>query len=418
MKPLNAIVSVIIILASVILCQQIISKSFANQQNNRDYAELNHIKYGLLSVDEWKRQLSVIFIEEIHKLYLSKTNEQVLRKHIEVQLNTLIDKVDKRMRKENKGSAGGWIKQTFINVFVSLDDIKKGIPAYANAVIHEMTTAKSEGQIKAILNEQVNKYLSETYNTQDTSELSRILIRTGSRDIEGAKIKLDKDIAAIHRLISGETILLIILSALLFILSFYSKQPLVPLRYLLLVVSLGLLLLTGVSTPMIDIEAKISKISFMLMGHPVHFDNQVLYFQSKSILNIFQIMITQKDIQMKFVGLLVITFSIFFPVLKIISSIGYYYNVFRSRQNPVVQFFVLKAGKWSMADVMVVGIFMAYIGFNGIINNQLGAMNTAGQELSILTTNGTALQPGYYLFLTYALLALFLSGYLTRHPQA
>jgi len=35
----------------------------------------------------------------------------------------------------------------------------------------------------------------------------------------------------------------------------------------------------------------------------------------------------------------------------------------------------------------------------------------------ILTTNGTALQPGYYLFLTYTLLALFLSGYLTRKPS-
>jgi hypothetical protein len=62
---------------------------------------------------------------------------------------------------------------------------------------------------------------------------------------------------------------------------------------------------------------------------------------------------------------------------------------------------------------------MAYIGFNGIITNQFGQLNAAaGQELEILTTNGTSLQPGYYLFLTYTLLALFLSGFLTRKPQA
>ena len=71
-----------------------------------------------------------------------------------------------------------------------------------------------------------------------------------------------------------------------------------------------------------------------------------------------------------------------------------------------------------MADVMVVAMFMAYIGFNGVIASQFGQLSKAGQELVILTTNGTSLQQGYYLFLTYTLLALFLSGFLTRKPQA
>jgi hypothetical protein len=70
-----------------------------------------------------------------------------------------------------------------------------------------------------------------------------------------------------------------------------------------------------------------------------------------------------------------------------------------------------------MADVMVIAIFMAYIGFNGIITSQFGQLSSASQELVILTTNGTSLQPGYYLFLAYTLLALFLSDFLTRKPQ-
>ena len=44
-------------------------------------------------------------------------------------------------------------------------------------------------------------------------------------------------------------------------------------------------------------------------------------------------------------------------------------------------------------------------------------LHSAGQEMVILTTNATALQPGYYLFLTYTLLALILYGFLTREPQ-
>jgi hypothetical protein len=67
---------------------------------------------------------------------------------------------------------------------------------------------------------------------------------------------------------------------------------------------------------------------------------------------------------------------------------------------------------------MVVAIFMAYIGFNGIITSQFDQLISAGQGLEIVTTNGTFLQSGYYLFVTYTLLALFLSGFLTRKPQA
>jgi hypothetical protein len=418
MKLLNLILSLIIIIASVILCHQIISNSISNQENKNDYAELNHVNYGLLSVEEWKRQITVIIAEEINKLYLSRTNERELRKHIEVLLNTLIDKVDKKIREGNLGSAEGWVKQSFINIFISLEDIKKGIPEYADAVIHEMTKSKTRDQIKTMLNKQLKQYSDQTFDTRDTSQMSRILLRTDSKDIESARINLDKAISVKHNLISKEAILLIILSVILFALSGFSKQPLAPSRYILLILSLIILLIAGVTTPTIDMEAKISQMNFVLMGHPIHFENQVLYFQSKSILDVFWIMITHQDIQMKFVGVLLITFSIIIPLLKIVSSLGYYYNYHHARENPVIKFFVLKSGKWSMADVMVVAIFMAYIGFNGIITSQFGQLSSAGQELVIVTTNATSLQPGFYLFLTYTLLALFLSGFLTRKPQA
>jgi hypothetical protein len=165
-------------------------------------------------------------------------------------------------------------------------------------------------------------------------------------------------------------------------------------------------------------EAKISQMTFMLLGHPVHFENQVLYFQSKSILDVFRIMMNHQGVEMKLVGVLLITFSIIFPLLKIASTLGFYFDFHHARSNPVIKFFVLHSGKWSMADVMVVAIFMAYIGFNGIIADQLGRLNSASEEMALLTTNGTSLQPGYYLFLTYTLLALFLSELLTRKHLA
>jgi hypothetical protein len=307
MKLLNLTLSIIIVIASVFLCQQIISNSLANQKNKNDYAELNHVKYGLLSIEEWKQQITVILADEINKLYLSKANEKVLKKHVETLLNTLIDKVDKKIREGNEKTTGGKITQSFINTFINLDEIKKGIPEYADAVIHELTKAKSKRQIKAVLNKQLKEYSEQTFDTQETSQLSSILARTGTKDIESARNKIDIDISIMNDLIFVQAFVLIILSVILFALPGLSTQPLPPSIYILLVVSLVTLLIAGVTTPTIDMEATISQMNFELIGHSIHFENQVLYFQSKSILDVFWIMITHKDIQMKLVGILLVS---------------------------------------------------------------------------------------------------------------
>jgi hypothetical protein len=400
-----------------VLCVHIVSLSRANQKYKNDYAELNHINYGLLSIEVWNRQLTSIFIEEINKLELSKANEQELRKQIEVVLRLLIDKVDKSIREANASTSAGRLKQAIMETFISMEDIKKGIPEYADTVVAEMKKARTMARLKAMLLKKLKQYSTQTFDERNTVQISQILLRTGSRDIESARALLHKTISTNRSLILKETVLLIVLSVILFLLAGFSKKPLAPSRYMLLVVSLILLLIAGVTTPMIDLEAKISRLGFVLMGHPVLFENQVVYFQSKSILDVFRILITNRDIPMKFVGVLLITFSIFFPLLKILSTSAYYYNYRKARENPIVLFFVLKSGKWSMADVMVVAMFMTYIGFNGIIANQFDQLSKAGRQLDILTTNGTSLEPGYYLFLAYCLLGMFLSEFITRKPR-
>ena len=105
-------------------------------------------------------------------------------------MSTLFDKVDKKIREGNEGSAEGWVKQAFINIFVSLEDIKKGIPEYAEVLIHEMKKSKTKGQIRAMLNEQLKQYLNQTFDAQEAFQLNRILLMTDSKNIESARSKL------------------------------------------------------------------------------------------------------------------------------------------------------------------------------------------------------------------------------------
>ncbi|MBC7712329.1 MAG: paraquat-inducible protein A [Rhizobacter sp.] len=417
MKTFKTTISIIILLVMAVLCQQIIRNATKNQNNKIEYAELNHIRYGLLSIDNWKEKMQTIVTDEIDNLDITKDNEKDLKKTVEKQLIVLIDKINLQIKKSNKGSFKGAIKQSFVDLFISMDDIKKGVPMYADAMIKEMKKPQTQGKVKDMLKDKLNEYINQTFDQQDMSQVNRILLKTSALDIEDARTKIATEIAHRYHRISQEAMAIISLAIILFMIPSLDNENLPAPQYLAMVAALVVLLICGVTTPMIDMEAKISQMTFTLLDHPVTFENQVLYFQSKSVLDVFWIMITHHSIQMKFVGILMVTFSIVFPVCKLLSSAAYYYNFRNLKTNKWIQFFVLHSGKWSMADVLVVAIFMAFIGFNGIISSQFGKLGTTSKELVVLTTNGTSLQPGFYVFLTYAILALILSVYLTRTPH-
>lgn len=392
---------------------QIISLSSANQDRKNDYAEINNIKYGLFSINQWKLQLSEIINAEIAD-FNPADSASTLKPMIEQQLSKLIDTVDQRIRAKNQQSFKGRMKQAFINTFVDMKEVKGGIPQYADEILKLVQKPKTKRTIKELVADKVEVYFEKTFEKQDLTRLDQIMAAYGVTEIQAAKDIIDRDIAKSEKEIATLSWSLVAVACLLFLFAGFSKAKLSSARFLALVSVLFVLLICGVTTPMIDLEAKISEMSFILMDHPVKFLNQVLYFQTKSVVDVFHLMITHPDLQMKVVGILMVLFSIVFPVAKLLASAFYYYNHWGARQNRFVEFFVMKSGKWSMTDVMIIAIFMAYIGFNGVVSSQFGKMHSAQEEIVLLTTNGTALQVGFYLFLTYALLALFLSGFLTK----
>ena len=169
-----------------------------------------------------------------------------------------------------------------------------------------------------------------------------------------------------------------------------------------------LLLGLGLLLPMIEIDARIEEMSFTLLGQQISFTDQVLYYKSKSILEVVRLMLAQGKADVMAVGFLVLLFSVLFPVAKLLSSLVYIYNS-RMRDSGFVRFMVFKTGKWSMADVMVVAIFMSYIGFSGILTEQLNQLEGLTQKLDMLTTNKSSLQTGFFLFASFAILSLLVA---------
>lgn len=416
MKAIQFLALGFLFLVCAALGQQIIALSLHNQVRKTDYAEISNIKYGLFSINQWKSQLSEIINAEVAD-FDPRDNKAQLKPLIEQQLLKLIDVVNERIKEKNKESFKGKLKQAFINTFVDLNEIKSGVPQYAEEIFQLMQKPSTKKSLKSLVVDKVETYFEKTFEKQDLSAVEQILAKLNVKDVGSAKDILGQEIAQAQKKILLLTWMLIGLATLLFAIVALSGVALPSSHFLLLVLILFVLLIGGVTTPMIDLEAKISEMSFMLMNHEVKFLDQVLYFQTKSVVDVFWLMITDEAIQMQIVGVLMVLFSIIFPVCKLIASILFHYDHGNARQSKVIQFFVLKSGKWSMTDVMIIAIFMAYIGFNGVIASQFGKLHTGEEEIVLLTTNGTSLQSGFYLFLAYAVLALFLSEFLLRKVE-
>jgi hypothetical protein len=167
-------------------------------------------------------------------------------------------------------------------------------------------------------------------------------------------------------------------------------------------------LATGLLLPMIEIDARVSEMSFSLLGEPIHFEDQILYDNNKSIRDVVQVMIVEERFDLMVVGFLVLLFSVLFPLSKLIASVLYVY-INKLRNSKFIKFLIFRTGKWSMADVMVIAIFMAFIGFSGILREQLQQIEVNSENLDLLTTNASRLQIGFFTFMSFAILGLLVS---------
>ena len=59
-------------------------------------------------------------------------------------------------------------------------------------------------------------------------------------------------------------------------------------------------------------------------------------------------------------------------------------------------------------------MLMAFVGFRGIVSSQLDDLASRARAVEMLTTNGTALLAGFYLFLAYCLFAMATTHRLER----
>ncbi len=410
---LKIVLSTAAIIAALVLTVQYISLARQNQELKTDLAEINHIRYGLLNADDWADQLSTILSIKILEFKLTPENRAKVLQNLEQILFRMIDEVEVMIVKRTSGQLSG-VKKWIAGFAINLDPLRDSVPSYANQLLSELNNPENKEVMQEFLSEKLDDLTASTHNLDHMEPLHLVLDKHSCSDKEECRELIKEEIDMKNKEINFRVILILILVAFVFLINLITRKKINRMQSTLLIIASFCLLLGGITTPMIDLEARIDQLMLLLMGEKIIFLNNIIYFQSKSITDVVRILMEEGTLPMVFVGILVFTFSIIFPSLKLISSLLYSYRIGRLRENKLIKFFVIKSGKWSMADVMVVAIFMAYIGFNGIIGSQLDQLTQSAKPVEIFTTNGTQLLNGFYLFLLFCVSSLILSETLTR----
>lgn len=157
----------------------------------------------------------------------------------------------------------------------------------------------------------------------------------------------------------------------------------------------------GLQSPFLELEAFMDDVTVKAeimediglsdsVGGRVYF-----FYQNHSILELIKLLFTGGNF---FVAILILFFSIVFPLVKLLASLIILASPSSKYSKGAVNV-VVKIGKWSMADVFVAAIFLAFFSFS---NSNFG-----------IETGSTTLV-GLYFFVAFVLLSLLSSYHLKQ----
>ena len=160
------------------------------------------------------------------------------------------------------------------------------------------------------------------------------------------------------------------------------------------------LLIPGVMLPIYSVSIT-TRVEAAIIPDPVEV---TVYEQTRSILGTVRELWRSTDYLVSF---LILLFSIIVPVTKgsmLLASICVTRQTLRKR----LVLFVDLIGKWAMADVFVVGVFLAYLATRDQTQENLFTVPFLFQQVEVgMQTHLTStLGPGFYYFLGYCLVSI------------
>lgn len=392
--------------------------SSEQERLKEDYAMFNNITFGVFSVDLWREKISGIIFEKIKGFKVTDEQKKEMRKQVEKQLHSMVDQVVSEFNKPQK-SIGGKLKKFAFKQFVDPKELHAQVPSFTKTIMARINSPRATKKLKGIATSKFEELAEQTYDSTETAfvKMTRHMFNKHSvKDAAAFNNHMETQLGNIRKITYNYAyaMLACVGLAVLIWLILRKKTQLHTTMFIMSLLFALALLIVGVTVSIIEVDARLSSLDIMLMGEKLSFHNQVLFFQSKSIFGIAEVLIRQPKPDSVTVGVLIILFVIILPILRMTARGIHLLCKPPLAENGVTRYFAFDSGKWDMADVMVVGILMTYIGLNGILKSQLSDLNIKNEFMTTATLNYTSLQPGYIVFVGYVIFAFNLSYLLKK----
>lgn len=377
-----------------------------------DLIELSKVKYGIFNADQWKMILETVMSKKIEEFNFDELPKAKIRKRISDMLYKMTANLETSFKEEK-----GILPRTVANVTGIFDKIEDQVPEFTDIIMEFVEDPQNRELARGFALKKLEELTDSTFADVDYQLYDHVIEKYGCHDKETTIANINAAVENRLEYYRPYKITLLTLGGIVGLMLLFIRRFTRHEFFFFILICLCFLA-TGLALPMIEIDARITQMRFALLGEPIHFQNQILYYKSKSILEVVEVMIMQHRFDLIAVGSLVLLFSVIFPLSKLLSSIFFVYFD-RVRKSKVIKFIIFKTGKWSMADVMVLAIFMAFIGFSGILREQLQQIEVVSRNLDLFTTNASRLEVGFYTFFAFAVLSLLLSNRIQlTYPEA
>lgn len=396
--------------------------SKAQEQLKEDYSTVNSITFGVFSVDLWRDKLSDIVTKKIKDFKVTKDQKVDMRESIEKELHAMVNQITKDFTKPQK-SIGDKLKKFAFKQFVDPKELHAQVPSFAKTIVDRLNSPKATNKIKNIATSKFKQLADETYDSTKVvikSATNQLFSKYGVKDLKTYNKSIESKLEESRKITYNYAyaMLACMVATILLWVALRNKLQLQTTLFIMSLLQALSLLITGATVSIIEVDARLSTLEFSMMGEKVVFDNQVLFYQSKSIIGIADVLIKQPKPDSITVGILIILFVIILPLLRMAARGLHMLCKPSISENKVTRYLAFESGKWDMADVMVVGIIMTYMGLNGILESQLSGLNMKDDVIYTNTVNYSSLQAGYIIFVGYVVFAKTLSYFLKRITAA
>jgi len=230
---------------------ELLQYSKERQLTVAENAEVKSIKYGLLSVHSWKRQVSEIITEKVKNFKITDANRSNIRRQVIEVLNEVFDEVDRVISQRESGLnfLERLAKRAFETLIFDVKDLRNSIPEFADIIVEGLSNQETREQLRQYIQDRLTELLYQTVGQEDLSNIKVLEDKYDCIGIAGCSTITQTKLVQYDNLLEQYCWWILGLALLAFLIVILGNRNISTVEYLILVGVCVVLLIGGITNP-------------------------------------------------------------------------------------------------------------------------------------------------------------------------